>query len=91
MLEKMFFTFRLYKLSQRWVLPAFCVILVMLRLVFQIIFTVAGFHMVNMKTYEQQWNWILTATFLLFIACDLTINTALSYYLYRRRKVVSRQ
>ncbi|KIJ64959.1 hypothetical protein HYDPIDRAFT_111660 [Hydnomerulius pinastri MD-312] len=81
-----FFIFRLYKLSQKLVLPAFCVFFALVQLGFTITLGVAGYNNTNLLSFEAQWGWLLTSVLGISPTCALMITIGLSYQLYKMRK-----
>ncbi|KIJ64879.1 hypothetical protein HYDPIDRAFT_111536 [Hydnomerulius pinastri MD-312] len=88
---QVYFIVRLYRLSQDRFLPAFCIILAFVRLVFNMTLGIAGYYMKNVTVYEHEWSWIITSILAVSISCDLTIAAALSYHLNARRKTGFKQ
>ncbi|KIJ67008.1 hypothetical protein HYDPIDRAFT_26418 [Hydnomerulius pinastri MD-312] len=80
-----FFTWRLYKISQDRIIPAFCFLLAFARLVCNSILGIAGFYIPDALVYEQKYKWAITSVLASSICCDVTIAAALSYHLYSRR------
>ncbi|KIJ65681.1 hypothetical protein HYDPIDRAFT_39599 [Hydnomerulius pinastri MD-312] len=86
-----FFSYRLYKLSKGLILPIFSLLLATIRLVFKMVFGIAGFHITSVASYEQKWRWMISTLLAVSIICDVTIAAALSCYLYAKRNTGFRQ
>ncbi|KIJ64907.1 hypothetical protein HYDPIDRAFT_28257 [Hydnomerulius pinastri MD-312] len=86
-----FFSYRLYKLSKRLILPIFSLSLATIRFVMNMVFGIAGFYMTSVASYEQEWRWMISTLLSVSITCDVTIGAALSCYLYAKRNTGFRQ
>jgi len=82
---QIYFAFRAYKLSRRFVTPLVCVFLSLGHLVGQIILAIVGYFADSLEDWKNAWKWlILVITFASTIA-DILIAAMLSFELWLRR------
>ncbi|KIJ66091.1 hypothetical protein HYDPIDRAFT_39227 [Hydnomerulius pinastri MD-312] len=79
-----FFCYRLYKLSSSMIIPIFCLVLGITRLVLALIMGIAAYTMKDLTSYERQYTPMLTALLAVSAICDLIITVGLCYQLKQR-------
>ncbi|KAJ7867138.1 hypothetical protein B0H13DRAFT_2352019 [Mycena leptocephala] len=86
-----FFSFRIYGLSKTLYIPILTWGMAFLRLVLNavIFFEVLGLTSVDIS--EEKWQWLLTATWSISAANDLTVTAALAVLLFRQRRTAHKR
>ncbi|KAJ7200034.1 hypothetical protein GGX14DRAFT_524974, partial [Mycena pura] len=80
-----FFSFRIYALSKRLLMPCFTWALSFVRGLAGITIFVARLRAVTLSEYVANWKWLALTTWALSAADDITITTTLVYLLYKQR------
>src|ERR1700761_6480920 len=88
---QVFFSFRIYMLSKRRLIPYIIWALSFVRCVAGITAFVAGLRAETLVEYLVQWEWLAIATWTLSAADDVTITATMVYLLYKQRDRGHRQ
>ncbi|KAJ7213569.1 hypothetical protein GGX14DRAFT_696843 [Mycena pura] len=82
---QVFFSYRIYILSKRLIIPCLTWVLSFVRSLCGITTLVAGLKADNLASFLAQWEWLAITTWALSAAEDVTITTSLVYLLYNQR------
>jgi hypothetical protein len=81
-----FFSFRIYSLSKKLYIPILTWGMAFLRLLLGAVMTYEALGMAAVDVSEVKWQWLLTATWSISAANDLTVTATLVVLLYRERR-----
>lgn len=79
------FALRIYKFSNKIILPLFCIFLAAIRFIGSIALSIVAFHRLTLAEYTLHWTWLLTSILVIGAATDVILATSLCYYLSRWR------
>ncbi|KAJ7886340.1 hypothetical protein B0H13DRAFT_2535094 [Mycena leptocephala] len=86
-----FFAFRIYRLSEKLLIPILCWFMAFLRMLGAIVLLATAGRKIPVKIYEMHWTWLITALWSVSTANDLVITMALVTILVRQRTYAQRR
>jgi len=84
-IEQGWFALRIYKFSNKMLLPLFCLFLAVVRFIGSITLSVIAFHRLPLMEYTLHWTWLLTSILVIGAATDVILATSLCYHLSKWR------